>query len=89
MALRPSPVTLLANEPVPLPSIVLKLAIVGFGLVLQHTPRTEIGESPSLDMLPPVEKDVPVMEVASIVVRLGLHGFQVICPSQFFNVVPG
>jgi len=43
------PVILLVKLPVPEPSVVLELAIVGKGRVLQHMPRCVIGNPPSED----------------------------------------
>jgi hypothetical protein len=43
----------LVKEPVPDPSVVLKLDVVGFGLVLQHIPRCVTAEPPLEITLPP------------------------------------
>ena len=61
------PVMLLVKEPVPLPSIVLKFAIVGLGVVFQQTPRAVIAAPPSAVMLPPLMAVVPVIVLTAVV----------------------
>jgi len=53
---------LLANDPVPAPSLVFESAVVGFDKVLQHTPRAVTDEPPSEVTFPP---DAAVFEVKS------------------------
>ena len=67
-----NPVSVLVNEPVPLPSEVVLFAVVGFGEVLQHTPRIVTEAPPSLLMFPPLEAVVPVIEDIAVVVRVGI-----------------
>jgi hypothetical protein len=61
----------LEKLPVPNPLVVLFPAIVGFAVVLQHTPLTVTAVPPSLVMLPPVAADVSVIEVTVVVVKTG------------------
>jgi len=74
-----SPVRLLVNAPVPVPSVVLVLnEIVGFADVLQHTPRAVTDAPPSLVILPPLVAVVLVIEDAAVVVRVGTTGATVL-----------
>ena len=50
-----SPVRLLTNDPVPVPSEVWLSDIVGLTLVLQQTPLTITTAPPSEDTFPPLE----------------------------------
>jgi hypothetical protein len=54
-------VTELVNSPVPVPSFVFELAIVGPVEVLQQTPLADTDCPPSLDMYPPETAVVSVM----------------------------
>ena len=69
-----SPTRLLVNVPVPVPSVVLLLAVVGFCVVDQHTPLAEILAPPSDVASPPEEAVVWVMEDISAVVTIGSTG---------------
>jgi hypothetical protein len=51
-------------------SAVLLSAVVGFRLVLQHTPLAMIAPPPSDVMLPPETAVVDVTEVAAVVVNV-------------------
>jgi hypothetical protein len=66
------PVRLLVKDPVPAPLLVVLFAVVGLGLVLQHTPRAVMAEPPSLLMLPPLLAVVAVMALAAVVLRTGI-----------------
>jgi len=46
--------------------------MVGFGEVLQHTPRSVTEVYPSETTVPPKEAVVAVIALASVVVRLGI-----------------
>ena len=63
-----NPVRLLVKLPVPVPtgSEVFELEMVGFGEVLQHTPRAVIAVPPSLVIVPPqvAEEKVKLFIVA-------------------------
>jgi hypothetical protein len=65
------PVRLLVKTPAPEPSVVLKLAVVGFWVIAQHTPRAVTAEPPSAVILPPLVAVVEVMAVRSVVVKTG------------------
>ena len=66
-----NPVIVLVNGPVPVPSLVRLLAIVGFEVVLQQTPRA-VTEAPPLDVtLPPEVAVVAVMLEAIAVDTVG------------------
>ena len=56
--------------PVPLIVLVDK-AMVGFAVVLQHTPRAVTVVPPSLVTLPPLSAVVMVIAVAAVVVTVG------------------
>ena len=45
---------LLVKEPVPVPSVVLLLAVVGLGETDQHTPRAVMAAPPPAGMFPPL-----------------------------------
>ena len=66
-----SPVRLLVKVPVPEPSRVLLLVMVGVLVVLQQTPRSVTVALPSLVTLPPPEAVVWVMLVIAEVVTTG------------------
>ena len=54
-----------------MPSLVLLLATVPPGEVLQHTPRAKTGDPPSEEMAPPLDAVVDVMEDIADVVTKG------------------
>jgi len=62
----------LAKLPVPVPSVVLLLLVVGLADVLQHTPLAVTEPPPSDVTLPPVKAVVVVMEDAAVVVTVGV-----------------
>ena len=64
------PVILLVKLPVPLPFSEVLLAIVGFGLVLQHTPSVEMVPPPSFVTFPPVNELMDVMLLIAVVVKV-------------------
>jgi hypothetical protein len=66
-----SPVTELANWPVPVPSVVILFSIVGFELVPQHTPRETTEVPPSLVTVPPDVADVYRISLTGVVVTEG------------------
>ena len=65
------PLKLLLKVPVPVPSEVLLLLIVGAVEVFQHTPRAVTADPPSEDMLPPAVAVVIAMADAEVVVSVG------------------
>ena len=66
-----SPVMVLANIPVPVPSVVWLPVTTGFVAVLQQTPRAVIAAPPSAVILPPLNAVVLVIEVVAVVVIVG------------------
>jgi hypothetical protein len=58
-----SPVRLLVNVPIPVPSKVLLLPTVGFGVVLQQIPLAKTASEPSLVTVPPQIADVSVIPI--------------------------
>ena len=62
---------LLVKVPVPVPLVVWLSAVVGLGLVLQHTPRAVTGSPPSAVTLPPEDAVVEVIDVGEVVVTVG------------------
>ena len=62
----------LVNTPVPLPSLVCALLIVGLGDVPQHTPRAETVIPSSATISPPQVADVYVISLISAVVTVGM-----------------
>ena len=67
-----SPVRLLVNAPVPVPSVVLVLnEIVGFVDVLQQTPREVTDAPPSFVILPPLVAVELVIEDDAVVESVG------------------
>ncbi len=65
------PVRLLVKVPVPSPSVVFELAVVGFWFIDQHTPRAVTAAPPSFVMFPPLAAVVLVIADKSVVVRTG------------------
>jgi hypothetical protein len=62
----------LEKVPVPVPFEVLVLKeLVGFGLVLQHTPRLMILPPPSFEMVPPLTAEFSIISEAAVVLRVG------------------
>lgn len=66
------PVMLLANTPLPVPLVVWLPVTTGLGEVLQHTPRAIMAAPPLFVILPPLVAVVLVMEVAAVVVTVGM-----------------
>ena len=66
-----SPVRLLENDPVPLPSVDFVSATVGLAFMLQHTPLDVTGAPPSDVTFPPPEALLMVMEETEPVVTSG------------------
>jgi hypothetical protein len=62
---------LLVKVPGPDPSVVFELAVVGFWVVAQHTPRAVTAEPPSDVILPPLVAVVGVIAEAAVVERVG------------------
>jgi hypothetical protein len=58
------------KDPVPVPSTVLKFAVVGFATVFQQTPRAVTAAPPSDVILPPLIAAVPVMVLAAEVLAI-------------------
>ena len=71
MVLAASSVRLLEKAPVPVPSVVLLLAMVGFWEVDQHTPLAVTVAPPSLVTLPPEEAVVEEEALVAAVVTVG------------------
>jgi hypothetical protein len=65
------PVILLVNMLVPVPSVVLLLAVVGLAEVPQHTPLAVIVAPPSEVTFPPLVAVVDVVAVVVPVVTVG------------------
>jgi hypothetical protein len=59
------------NDPVPVPSDVVELEVVGFGEVLQQIPLAVTGLLPSLVMFPPDVAEFVVTDEAEVVVNVG------------------
>lgn len=60
------------NAPVPVPLVVWVPVIIGFVVVLQHTPRAVTVAPPSVLILPPPAAVVAVIEVTAVVVSVGI-----------------
>ena len=65
------PVSVLLNVPVPVPLLVVLLAVVGFWTVPYATPLAVTMAPPSEVTLPPVVAPVDVMPVANVVITVG------------------
>jgi hypothetical protein len=70
-----NPVILLVNDPVPVPSDVLLLAVVGFCDTAQHTPLAVTSAPPSLLTVPPDTALVCVIPETFVVLTSGISGF--------------
>jgi hypothetical protein len=65
----------LEKLPDPVPSVVFVVnEIVGFGNVLQHTPRAVTADPPSEEIFPPLLAVVEVIDVIPFVDRVGTTG---------------
>ena len=62
---------LLVKVPIPVPSEVFELAVVGFWVVLQQTPRDVTGDPPAFVTLPPLVADQEVMDESEVVETSG------------------
>lgn len=62
----------LVKTPVPVPSLVLLSEIVGFWIVLQHTPRAVIAAPPEAVILPPEAAEEDVIAETADVVNTGI-----------------
>ena len=62
---------LLAKEPVPDPSVVLELAVVGLAEEPQHTPRAVTAAPPSDVTVPPPTAPMAVLDPTAAVVTVG------------------
>ena len=71
------PVMELVNAPVPVPSVVWLLAVVGFAVVLQQTPRAVTDAPPLSVTFPPLAAVVAVMSETEVVVTVGATAFVV------------
>jgi hypothetical protein len=69
---------LLVKLPAPVPSVVLELLVVGDGVVAQQTPFSVIAAPPSVEILPPDDAELSVIEVTATVVRVGATGALVV-----------
>ena len=74
--------------PVPVPSAVLELVIVGFKVVAQQAPLAVIEPPPSAMILPPEIAVVKVIEVAAVVVRVAGTTAIVVNVASFPYAVP-
>jgi len=70
-----SPVMLLVKVPVPDPSVVLELEVVGLVLVLQHIPLAVTDAFPSEVTFPPPEAVVVEVAEGLEVITVGATGF--------------
>jgi hypothetical protein len=70
------------KTPVPVPSLVVLLAVVGFWTVPYATPLAVTEERPSLTTFPPVTAVLKVIFDARFVVTEGKHPFQLGTPLQ-------
>ena len=68
-----------ARTIVPVPLVVKLFAVVGFGLVLQHTPLAVMAEPPSLLILPPLLAVVAVIALTAVVLKMGVPSVVVNC----------
>ena len=73
------PVRLLVKLLVPLPLLVMLALVVGFGLVLQHTPRWVTAAPPVELTLPPLFAENARMLLAAVVLTVGGTGLVVNC----------
>jgi hypothetical protein len=73
--------------PVPVPSVVLELLIVGFAVVAQQTPLTVTAPPPSAVIFPPDVAVVVVIEVTVVVVSVG-RAVAVVKTTSFPYAVP-
>lgn len=62
---------LLVKVPVPVPSDVFELAVVGFCVELQQTPRAVTVDPPAFVTLPPLVADQEVMDDSEVVETSG------------------
>jgi hypothetical protein len=77
----------LVNEPVPDPFVVLLLAVVGFAVVDQHTPRAVTALPPSKIAFPPPVPPVEPMPVIGVaVVTVGTMPIRKVAPDATANV---
>ena len=60
---------MLVKLPGPVPSVVMKLFVVGFAVVAQHTPLAVIAPPPSYVIFPPEIAVFWVIELIGVVVR--------------------
>ena len=65
-----NPERILVKLPVPVPSVVLLLLIVGFDAVAQQTPLAVIDPPPSSVILPPDTALIEVIDETVVVVRI-------------------
>jgi hypothetical protein len=66
------PVTLLTKFPLPVPSLVVKLLIVGVAVVAQQTPLAVTAPPPLAVIFPPETAVVNPIEVTAVVVKVGI-----------------
>jgi hypothetical protein len=62
----------------PVPSIVLLLAVVGLGFILQHTPLAVIGKPPSVTIVPPDPAIFDEIPLIDFVEREAVEGVSVV-----------
>ena len=76
------------KTPVPVPSVVLELVIVGFAVVAQHVPLAVTAPPPSTVIFPPAVAVVNVIAVAAVVVSVGTTIEVVVNETSFPYAVP-
>jgi hypothetical protein len=76
------------NAPVPVPSVVIELVIVGPVVVAQQTPLAVTVPFPSLDIFPPETADVNVIDVIAVVVKVATTIGVVVKVTSFPYAVP-
>ncbi len=79
---------LLEKTPVPVPSVVFSLLVVGSSSVPQHTPLSVICPPPSEDIFPPETAVDPATEVTLTVVNVASEIWLVVNDTWFPYPVP-
>jgi len=74
--------------PIPVPSVVIKLLMVGLAVVDQQTPLAVMVPPPAEVIFPPETAVVIVIEVTAAVVRVGTTIVEVVNETSFPYAVP-
>ena len=82
------PERLLVKLPVPVPSVVIKLLMVGVAVVAQQTPLAVMAPPPLAVIFPPETAVVKVIEVTAVVVRVASTIWPVVNETSFPYAVP-